>query len=116
MVVGTGVFYLNDKTFKFNEGDTLDIGTVKTGDIFKIEINPKPFKPEPGFEDQVNTDLDELSYGVDNLTYTISGKIYTWSQAIDLDDNVEEPKPTYFIGALDVNDGKIIFVNLKLTI
>lgn len=116
MKEGTGVFYLNDKAFKFNEGDTVDIGTVKTGDVFKIEVNPKPFNPEPGFENQVNTDLDELSYGVDNLDYTISSEIFTWSQTIDLDDNVEEPKPLYFIGALAVNSVKIIFVKLKLTI
>lgn len=116
MKVGTGVFYLNDKAFEFNEGDTVDIGTVKTGDVFRIEVNPKTFTPESGFEGQVNTDLDELSYGVDNLNYTISGGIYTWSQKIDLDDSIESPKGSYFIGALAINDTKIVFINLKLTI
>lgn len=116
MQVGTGVFYLNDKAFKFNEGDTLDIGTVKTGDVFKIEVNPKPFNPEQGFEDQVDTNLDELSIGVVDTTYTISGNVYTWSTTIRLIEDLLELKDSYFIGALAINDNKIKYINLKLSI
>lgn len=116
MKVGTGILYLNDKAFKFNEGDTIDIGTVATGDVIKIEVNPKPFTPEVGFENEVNTDLDELSYGVDDLTYTISGDIYSWSQKIDLDDSVETPKDSYFIGALATGNKAIHFINFKVKI
>lgn len=114
--VGTGVFYLNDKAFKFSEGDTIDIGTVKTGDVFKIEVNPKPFTPETGFETGVNTDLDELSNGVTELNYTISNDIYTWVTVLDLIDDLSELKNSYFIGTLAINDNAIHFINLKLSI
>lgn len=116
MKIGTGVFYLNDKAFKFNEGDTLNIGTVKTGDVFKIEVSPKPFNPEPGFEDQVNTDLDELSDITEDTIYTISGNVYTWSTTLKLIEGLSELKASYFIGALAINDNIIKFINLKLSI
>lgn len=110
------MLYLNDKAFKFNEGDTIDIGTVKTGDIIRIEVNPNKFTPEEGFEGQVNTNLDELSLGVDVLIYAIYNGIYTWSQKLDLIEDVEVLDEPYFIGASAINNEAIHFINFKLTI
>lgn len=113
---GTGILYLNDKAFKFNEGDTVDIGTVKTGDVLKIEINPKPFTPFEGSETQVSTDLDELSSEVVDLNYKISGTVYSWSTTLNITASTEDLKDYYYIGGIDSTEEPIYFIKLKLTI
>lgn len=116
MKSGTGILYLNDKAFKFNEGDTVNLGTVKTGDVIRIEVNPNKFTPEEGFEGKVNTNLDELSEIEDDLTYAIHNGIYTWSHELTLIEGVEVLSEPYFIGASAINDEAIHFIDFNLTI
>lgn len=116
MKVGTGILYLNDNEFKFNEGDTVDIGTVKTGDVLKIEINPKPFTPFEGSETQVSTDLDEISSEVIDLNYKISGTVYSWSTTLNITASTEDLKDYYYIGVIDSTEEPIYFIKLKLAI
>lgn len=116
MKVGTGILYLNDKAFKFNEGDTVDIGTVKTGDVLKIEINPKPFTPFEGEDTKVTTDLDELSSEVVDLNYKKSGAVYSWSTTLNITASSESLKDYYYIGGINSNEEPIYFIKLKLTI